>query len=560
MTADAFDYDVIVVGSGFGGSVTALRLTEKGYHVGVLEAGRRFEDDEFASTSWHLRRFLWAPQVGCYGIQRIHRLPNVTVLAGAGVGGGSLVYANTLYEPNDAFYDDPQWREVADWRTELKPFFALAKRMLGVVTNPTTTACDVAMKQVADEMGVGHTFALTPVGVFFGDGPAATSDDPFFGGAGPARAGCLECGECMTGCRHGAKNTLPKNYLWLAEHAGAEVHPLTTVTAVRERDQGGWQVETVRTGPWWARRPRRSLTASHVVVAAGAYGTQRLLHRMRDEGSLPSISDRLGVLTRTNSESLLGAEARRRGVDFTRGVAITSSFYPTSDTHIEPVRYGRGSNAMGLLSTVLTDGTGLRVLRWLRTCAGHPAQFVRSLSVRHWSERTVIGLVMQSLDNSLVVSGKRGRFGRWRLTSRQGHGLPNPSWIPEGNEAIRRLARVIDGDPGGNLGDLVGAPMTAHFIGGAAIGATPERGVVDGWHRVFGHQGLHIVDGTAVSANLGANPSLTITAQAERAMAFWPNKGEPDPRPPWGAAYAPVAPVRARHPAVPLDAPASRGS
>jgi cholesterol oxidase len=544
------DYDVIVVGSGFGGSVTALRLTEKGYRVGVLEAGRRFADDDFPRTSWDLRRFLWAPQVGCYGIQRVHWLRHVTVLAGAGVGGGSLVYGNTLYEPDDAFYDDPQWRDLADWRTELAPFYALAKRMLGVVTNPTMTACDVAMQQVAHEMGVGHTFALTPVGVFFGDGPGVQAEDPFFGGAGPARTGCIQCGECMTGCRHGAKNTLPKNYLWLAEQAGADVRPLTTVTSLRERDEGGWEVETRRTGPWGARRRRRSFTASHVVLAAGTYGTQRLLHRMRDKGVLPRVSDRLGMLTRTNSESLLGARARRPGTDFTRGVAITSSFHPSGNTHIEPVRYGRGSNVMGLLSTVLSDGgPGPRLLRWAGVCARSPAQFARSLSVRRWSERTVIGLAMQALDNSIVVSGKRGRLGRWRLTSRPGHGLPNPTWIPEANEAIRRLARIIHGDPGGNVGDLVGATMTAHFIGGAVIGAAPTTGVIDSWHRVFGYEGLHVVDGSAVPANLGANPSLTITALAERAMAFWPNNGDLDQRPPVGAPYTAIDRVAARHPA-----------
>jgi cholesterol oxidase len=551
------DYDVIVVGSGFGGSVTALRLTEKGYRVGVLEEGRRFADDEFAATSWDIRRFLWAPRLGCYGIQRIHRLPDVTVLAGAGVGGGSLVYANTLYEPNEAFYDDPQWRDVADWRTELRPYFALAKRMLGVVNNPTMTPCDDAMKQVAEQMGVGDTFALTPVGVFFGTeagGPDITEPDPFFGGAGPARTGCRQCGECMTGCRHGAKNTLPKNYLWLAEHAGAEVVPLTTVTALRERPCGGWYVDTLRTGSWRPKSTGRTLTAAHVVVAAGTYGTQRLLHRMRDDATLPRLSGRLGMLTRTNSESLLGAQSRGRDVDFTRGVAITSSFRPSADTHVEPVRYGRGSNLMGLLSTVLTDGgPGSRVMRWAGECARHPARFVRMLSVRRWSERTVIALVMQSLDNSLSVSGRRGFLGRWRLTTRQGHGQPAPSWIPQGNEAVRRLAKVIGGDPGGNLGDLVGATMTAHFIGGVVIGSSPENGVIDGWHRVFGYDGLSVVDGSALSANLGANPSLTITAQAERAMAFWPNKGDPDPRPPVGSAYLPLAPVAAARPAVVAD-------
>jgi cholesterol oxidase len=546
------EYDVVVVGSGFGGSVSALRLAEKGYRVLVLEAGRRFADDEFARTSWDLRRWLWAPRLGCFGIQRIHRLPDVTILAGAGVGGGSLVYANTLYRPDEAFYDDPQWREVADWRTELGPAYDLASRMLGVTRNPTCTASDLAMRAVADQMGVGHTFTLTPVGVFFGDQPGRTVPDPYFGGAGPARTGCIQCGECMTGCRHGAKNTLVKNYLYLAERLGVQVRPRTTVTGLRQRGDGGWEVETVRTGAWAAGRTRRTVTAAQVVLAAGAYGTQRLLHRMRDTGRLRHLSPRLGELTRTNSESLLGALSRRRDVDFSRGVAITSSFRPAPDTHVEPVRYGHGSNAMGLLSVSLTDGGGPRPrwLTWLGDQLRDPRGFARSMRLRGWSERTVIALVMQSVDNSLVVSGRR-RLGRWGLTSRPGHGTPNPSWIPAGNEVVRRLAEIIDGDPGGNVADLVGSTMTAHFLGGAPIGADPSRGVVDGWHRVFGHPGLHVVDGAAVSANLGANPSLTITAQAERAMSFWPRRGDPDPRPPLGSAYVPVAPVRPDRPAVP---------
>ena len=349
----------------------------------MLEAGRRFADDEFARTSWDVRRFLWAPRLGCFGIQRIHRLPDVTVLAGAGVGGGSLVFANTLYEPDDAFYDDPQWRDVADWRAELAPWFALASRMLGVVRNPTVTASDEALREVAGQMGVGHTFALTPVGVFFGDGPGVTVEDPFFGGAGPARTGCVECGSCMTGCRHGAKNTLPKNYLWLAERAGAEVRPLTTVTGLRPLPGGGYAVDTVRTGSWRPGRTRRTVTAAQVVLAAGALGTQRLLHRMRDDGHLPHLSSRLGELTRTNSEALLGATSRRRDVDYSRGVAITSSFRPAPDTHVEPVRYGAGSNLMGLLGTVLTDGDGPRPrwVTWLGALARDPARAVRSLSV-----------------------------------------------------------------------------------------------------------------------------------------------------------------------------------
>jgi cholesterol oxidase len=341
-----------------------------------------------------------------------------------------------------------------------------------------------------------------------------------------------------------------KNYLFLAEKLGVEVRPLTTVTGLREVP-GGWQVETVRTGAWVAGRTRRTVTASQVVLAAGTYGTQRLLHRMRDAGRLPRLSPRLGWLTRTNSESLVGAQSRRRDVDFTRGVAITSSFRPSPETHIEPVRYGRGSNLMGLLSTVLTDGGGTRPrwLTWLLTMLREPGTALRHLSVRRWSERTIIGLVMQSVDNSIVVSGTR-RLGRWTLTSRQHHHAPNPTWIPEGNEVVRRLARRIDGDAGGSLGDLVDSPMTAHFLGGCPIGADASTGVLDGYHRVFGHPGLHVVDGSAISANLGVNPSLTITAQAERAMSFWPECGKPDPRPPLGAPYERVDPVAAPMPAV----------
>jgi cholesterol oxidase len=421
--------------------------------------------------------------------------------------------------------------------------------MLGVTLYPRETVADRAMQVVAGKMGVGDSFHLAPVGVFLGE-PGRTVPDPYFGGAGPQRTGCLHCGSCMTGCRHGAKNTLVKNYLYLAERAGAEVYPLTTVTAVRPASASGYSIDTVHSGGLLRKR-RRTFEADDVIFAAGALGTQRLLHRMRENAQLPRLSARLGALTRTNSEAILGAsvpsrDARRRRLDVTDGVAITSSFHPDARTHIEPVRYGKRSNAMGLLQTMLTDGGPHRPLRWLATMVRHPAMTARVASVRRWSERTVIALVMQSLDNSLTLRRRRSWYGRRRLTATPGHGAPNPSWIPAGNEAVRLLAEELHGIPGGAITEAFNRPVTAHILGGAVIGASPEQGVIDAYHRVYGHAGLHVVDGAAVSANLGVNPALTITAQAERAMSFWPNKGDPDARPPLGNAYVAIQPVPPR--------------
>jgi cholesterol oxidase len=426
--------------------------------------------------------------------------------------------------------------------------------MLGVTVNPTMTPADEAVRRVAARMGREQTFRLTPVGVHFGAEPGAESADPYFGGAGPRRVACTECGSCMTGCRAGAKNMLTENYLYLAERSGARVLPLTTVTGVRP-DGDGYRVETAGTGP--LPRRRGHLTADQVVFAAGTYGTQKLLHRMRATGALPALSARLGTLTRTNSEAILGVERfRTRGPDHSRGVAITSSFHPDEQTHVEPTRYGPGSNVMAGLRTLLVDGGG-RAPRWARflgQVARRPWDVARLPNVRNWSQRTIIALVMQNVDNSVTVRAHRSLTG-WTMRSGPGHGAPSPAWIPAAHRAVRLLAEELGGMAGGTWLDLINIPTTAHFLGGCAIGDSPATGVVDPWQRVYGHPGLHVVDGSAVSANLGVNPSLTITAQAERALACWPNRGEADPRPPLGSGYRRVEPVAPLHPAVPAGAP-----
>ena len=548
-------FDVLIIGSGFGGSVSALRLSEKGYQVGVIEAGRRFHDKDFPKTSWRLNRFLFFPRLGLTGIQRIHALPNVLILAGAGVGGGSLVYANTLYRPTERYFKDPQWSDITDWKSELTPWYDQAERMLGVQVNPYFTNSDKAMREIAEEMGVGNTFTMAPLGVHFGTKPGEIVADPYFGGVGPDRVSCLQCGGCMTGCRHNAKNTLPKNYLGLAESAGAEVLPLTTVTSIEQRD-GGWFITTRKSNSWFSRK--KYFTADQVIVAAGTYNTQKLLHKMKSSGKLPEISDRLGELSRTNSESLVGAIMPNTDIDFSHGAAITSSFYPDEHTHVEPVRYGKGSNLMGLLQTAMTDGSSVAARRkqWLRTLIRKPSLIATIMNVKRWSERTVIALVMQDVDSAIRVKSKRFFFG-WRLTSENDAQRPNATYIPAANETARRIANRYGGIAGGHIGDLVNAPFTAHFVGGCVIGKNPEEGVIDPYHRVWNYPTLHVIDGSTITANLGVNPSLTITAQAERAISLWPNKGDADFRPIQGAPYARINSIPPRHPVVPINAPAA---
>ena len=547
------DFDVVVIGSGFGGSVAALRLTEKNYKVAILEAGKRFKDEDFPKTSWRLRKFLFMPRLGLNGIQRIHVLPDVLVLAGAGVGGGSLVYANTLYKPPASYFEDKQWRDITNWDQELSPWYDQASRMLGVAQNPYFSASDKAMKQVADQMGVGHTFKLAPLGVYFGDGVGVKSKDPFFGGVGPDRSGCLQCGACMTGCQHNAKNTLPKNYLGLAESAGAMVFPEHTVTKVEQLADGSWVVTARKSSAWFGKK--RKFTAANVVIAAGTYNTQKLLHKMKTTGVLPKISDYLGKLSRTNSEALTGSIMPKGGIDFSKGSAITSSFFPDDHTHVEPVRYGKGSNFMGLLQTVMTDGEKIRDRRkqWLRQVVTKPSLLLKILDVRQWSERTVVALIMQNVDSAISVSSKRGLFG-FRLTSKNDSLTPNATYIPAANEVARRIAENNGGIAGGHIGDLVNAPFTAHFVGGCVIGESIQTGVIDPYHRVYNYPTLHIVDGASVTANLGVNPSLTITAQAERAFSMWPNKGEKDERPAQNSPYEKVAAVFPVKPFVPKGA------
>lgn len=524
-----FDYDYIIIGSGFGGSVSALRLSQKGYKVAVIEAGKRFRDPDFAKSNWNLRKFLWLPQALCFGIQRINLLNDVMILSGAGVGGGSLVYANTLYVPPERFFAHPTLQAMGGSEC-LMPYYELAQKMLGVVPNAKLWPVDQYFKETAREFGAEESFRVAPVGVYFGPEGQPVSD-PYFGGEGPERTGCTHCGACMVGCRVGAKNTLVKNYLYLAEKLGAEILPERTVFEVHPHSADGAQGYTVKTrsSTHLLGRPHQELRTRGVVFSAGVLGTLKLLLKMRDSGKLPRLSKRLGKTVRTNSEAILGVTSRDPNVDYTRGVAITSSIYPDEDSHIEPVRYSRGSDFMGLLATILTDGGGKlpRQLRFLKNIVTQPKDFLKTLSPFGFAQKSIIVLFMQTLDNSLQISLKRSWRSLWRkgFSSDAEQGEKSPSYIPLANEFTRRLAAKMEAIPGSTINEvLLDIPTTAHILGGCGMAPDPEQGVIDLQNRVFGYQNMLVCDGSMMPANLGVNPSLSITALSEHAMAHVPLK------------------------------------
>ena len=525
-----YDYDWIVVGSGFGGSVSALRLAEKGHDVAVLECGKRFGDDDFPSSTWDSRRYFWAPRIGMKGIFRLSLFRDVTVVSGCGVGGGSLGYANTLYVPPAQFFEDPQWADLDDWQARLMPHYETAQRMLGVTVHDRDDPADQLLRELGEELGVGDTYSKTPIGVYL-DNPGETVPDPYFEGAGPERTGCMQCGRCMVGCPHGAKNTLVKNYLWLAEQRGVEVQAERTVTDIRPLGAAdgsdGYAVTSERSGLFRGRK-RRTLKARGVIVAAGALGTNKLLQRCRLGGSLPKISPRLGELVRTNSESLLSVRVPADyPEDLSKRVAITSSIYPDPHTHIETVTYGKAGDSMSTLNTLLVgDGTRVtRPLKLLGQIVRHPVRFAEVLWPFGTSHRTIILLVMQTLDNAIALRPRLKRNGEVRLQTEQDPERPNPTFIPVANRAAEWFAERTGGIAQSSIMEAtLNVPTTAHILGGATIGHGPEDGVVDARQRVFGYENLMVCDGAAIPANVGVNPSLTITALAENAISQIPPK------------------------------------
>ena len=522
-------YDYIVIGSGFGGSVAALRLSEKGYRVLIVESGKRYRPQDFPKTNWNIRKYLWAPALGCYGIQRLHLLNDVLILSGSGLGGGSLVYANTLLTPPRIFYDDPVWQTLEkDWENELSPFYEVAKKMLGVVRNPHLFKADHVLQEYSRELNREKQFTPVDVGVFFGE-PGRTVPDPYFNGRGPERTGCTMTGHCMVGCRDGGKNSLDKNYLHLAEGLGCDILPEHKAIDVKHHDSGEYTV-TVKKLTGFSGKRTKKFQSRGVVVAAGVIGTLELLMNSKENGGLPDISDKLGHMVRTNSEVLLGLTVKDRDEDLCHGVSITSGLFVNDNTHIELVRYPKGSDLMGLLGIPLTDGGGNipRVIRLILNVFRHPVDFLRTLLPFGWAKRSIILLVMQTLDNHLTLHRKRRWWTLFRKSMvSENRGRKIPAYIREANEAARFMSDRMDGIPQNALSEvLLNIPMTAHILGGCIMGVDEKSGVIDKYHRVFNYDNFYVVDGSAMPANLGVNPSLTITAMSERAMSYIPLKSD----------------------------------
>jgi len=514
-------YDYIIIGSGFGGSVSALRLSEKGYTVAVLEKGKRYESQDFPRTNWNLRKNLWIPQLGLYGIWNLSLLRHAFILHGTGVGGGSLNYCNQLLVPPDEVFEKPGWG-LGDWKARLAPFYDRAKRMLGPNPSPQVGKADEILAEIGKEIRGQDTFHINDVGVFFGE-PDKTVPDPYFNGEGPERTGCTFCGACMIGCPVGSKNTLDKNYLYLAEHKyGVKIFPETEVTGVRPLDDGYEVLTKKSTGILHAKK---TFKAYGVVFSGGVMGSVKLLLACKSKGLLPRLSPQLGNFVRTNSEALLGVKANDRNADYSDQISITSGIYPDESTHVEIVRFNKGSDLIGLLGTLLTDGGGRipRVVRFLGNVVRHPWAFLKSLSPFGWGARTPILLVMQTVENYMHFDYKRRwwRFGKRSMNSSLGPGTKKvPSYIPVANEIARRMGEKMDGQPLSSWPEvLFDVPTTAHILGGDVMGETKETGVVDFKGEIHGYPNLYVVDGSNVPVNLGVNPALTITAVAEYIMS-----------------------------------------
>lgn len=523
-------YDWLIVGSGFGGSVSALRLAEKGYRVLVVEKGRRYAPSEFPKSNWDLSRWMWMPQVGLRGIFQMSFMNHATILHGVGVGGGSLVYANTLPTPKDDFFRAPSWAHLADFKRELEPHYRTARRMLGAATNPLETRGDRILKEIAQDMGRPEDHHPTDVAVFFGKS-GRTVPDPYFGGEGPDRTGCTFCGACMTGCRVGAKNTLDKNYLFLAEKRGVVVQAETEVLSLTKRVRKGGGFVAVVKDTFGGYGSKREIFADRVVLSGGVMGTIPLLLRMReDPNGLPALSERVGKSIRTNSEAVLGVISSKHD-DFAEGVAITSILHTDDHSHIEPVRYGRGSGFFRLLTLPHAPGPTVvaRLASASRGFFREPGKWIRALAVRDFARHSQVLLYMRTVEGTLTFELGRNLFTGWnrKMVSRlDATGVAPSAFMPEATDLAQRFADKVSGVSVSILTEtMLGTPTTAHVLGGACMGSAAEDGVIDAHHRVFGYDGLYVVDGASVSANPGVNPSLTITAMAERAMSFIAPKG-----------------------------------